>query len=84
MVVLDHLPEDASPVSVSQAGLIRLNAPARGESSGIVPLDADVDERFLDARCQLLQSRQKRAQATAQIENDQRFLRSPFLLRPAA
>ena len=29
MVVLDHLPEDASPVSVSQAGLIRLNAPAR-------------------------------------------------------
>ena len=26
---LDHIPEDASPVSVSQAGLIRLNAPAR-------------------------------------------------------
>lgn len=26
---LDHLPEDASPVSVSQAGLIRLNGPAR-------------------------------------------------------
>jgi uncharacterized protein (DUF58 family) len=28
-VRLDHLPEDASPVSVSQAGLIRLNGPAR-------------------------------------------------------
>ena len=26
---LDHIPEDASPVSVSQAGLIRLNGPAR-------------------------------------------------------
>ena len=26
---LDHLPEDASPISVSQAGLIRLNGPAR-------------------------------------------------------
>ncbi|MCH9695657.1 MAG: DUF58 domain-containing protein [Gammaproteobacteria bacterium] len=29
MVHLDHIPEDASPVSVSQAGLIRLNGPAR-------------------------------------------------------
>ncbi|MEJ2129281.1 MAG: DUF58 domain-containing protein [Woeseiaceae bacterium] len=29
MVLLDHLPENASPVSVSQAGLIRLAAPAR-------------------------------------------------------
>ncbi len=28
-VHLDHVPEDASPVSVSQAGLIRLNGPAR-------------------------------------------------------
>jgi uncharacterized protein (DUF58 family) len=26
---LDHIPEDASPISVSQAGLIRLNSPAR-------------------------------------------------------
>ena len=26
---LDHMPEDASPVSVSQTGLIRLNGPAR-------------------------------------------------------
>jgi uncharacterized protein (DUF58 family) len=26
---LDHVPEDSSPVSVSQAGLIRLNSPAR-------------------------------------------------------
>ena len=26
---LDHMPEDASPVSVTQAGLIRLNGPAR-------------------------------------------------------
>jgi len=29
VVSLDHIPEDASPVSVSQAGLIRLNGPAR-------------------------------------------------------
>ena len=29
MVALDHLPDNASPVSVSQAGLIRLSAPAR-------------------------------------------------------
>ena len=29
MPLLDHMPEDASPVSVSQAGLIRLNGPAR-------------------------------------------------------
>lgn len=28
-VRLDHVPEDASPVSVTQAGLIRLNGPAR-------------------------------------------------------
>ena len=26
---LDHIPDNASPVSVSQAGLIRLNGPAR-------------------------------------------------------
>lgn len=29
MARLDHIPEDASPISVSQAGLIRLNGPAR-------------------------------------------------------
>ena len=29
MPPLDHIPENASPVSVSQAGLIRLNGPAR-------------------------------------------------------
>ncbi len=29
MARLDHIPEDASPVSVSQAGLIRLSGPAR-------------------------------------------------------
>ena len=29
MPLLDHIPEDASPVSVSQADLIRLNGPAR-------------------------------------------------------
>jgi len=29
-VHLDHMPDDASPVSVSQSGLIRLNGPARG------------------------------------------------------
>ena len=27
---LDHIPEDASPVDVTQSGLIRLNGPARG------------------------------------------------------
>lgn len=35
MALPDHLPEDASPVSVSQAGLIRLNGPAR-----VIALDA--------------------------------------------
>ncbi len=34
MARLDHIPENASPVSVSQAGLIRLNGPARA-----IPLD---------------------------------------------
>jgi len=29
VVLLDHIPDDASPVSVSQTGLIRLNGPAR-------------------------------------------------------
>ena len=29
MIRLDHMPENASPVSVSQSGLIRLSAPAR-------------------------------------------------------
>ncbi len=29
MTRLDHMPEDASPVSISQSGLIRLNGPAR-------------------------------------------------------
>lgn len=29
MIRLDHMPDNASPVSVSQSGLIRLNAPAR-------------------------------------------------------
>jgi uncharacterized protein (DUF58 family) len=29
VVSLDHIPDDASPVSVSQTGLIRLNGPAR-------------------------------------------------------
>ena len=29
MARLDHIPDDASPISVSQAGLIRLNGPAR-------------------------------------------------------
>lgn len=29
MAAVDHIPEDASPVVVTQAGLIRLNAPAR-------------------------------------------------------
>ena len=29
MPLLDHIPENASPVNVTQAGLIRLNGPAR-------------------------------------------------------
>ena len=36
MTRLDHLHEDASPVSVSQAGLIRLNGPARAIALGVV------------------------------------------------
>jgi len=36
MALLDHLPEDASPVSVSQSGLIRLNAPARAIALDVV------------------------------------------------
>lgn len=33
---LDHLPETASPISVSQAGLIRLNGPARAIALDVV------------------------------------------------
>ena len=33
---LDHLPESASPVSVSQAGLIRLNGPARSIALNVI------------------------------------------------
>ncbi len=40
MVVLDHLPEDASPVSVSQAGLIRLNAPARAIALDVIRVNS--------------------------------------------
>jgi len=36
MAKLDHLPENASPVSVSQSGLIRLNAPARAIALDVV------------------------------------------------
>ena len=33
---LDHIPDDASPISVSQAGLIRLNGPARAIALDVV------------------------------------------------
>ncbi len=36
MARLDHIPEDASPVSVSQAGLIRLNGPARAVALNVL------------------------------------------------
>jgi len=37
---LDHLPEDASPVSVSQAGLIRLNGPARAIALNVLRVNS--------------------------------------------
>ena len=36
MPLLDHIPENASPVSVSQAGLIRLNGPARAIALDVI------------------------------------------------
>jgi uncharacterized protein (DUF58 family) len=39
-VKLDHLPEDASPISVSQAGLIRLNGPARAIALDVVRVNS--------------------------------------------
>lgn len=40
MVHLDHMPEDASPVSVSQAGLIRLNGPARSIALNVLRVNS--------------------------------------------
>jgi uncharacterized protein (DUF58 family) len=40
MALLDHLPDNASPVSVSQAGLIRLNAPARAIALDVVRVNS--------------------------------------------
>ena len=40
MVHLDHMPEDASPVSVSQAGLIRLNGPARAIALNVLRVNS--------------------------------------------
>jgi uncharacterized protein (DUF58 family) len=37
---LDHLPEDASPISVSQAGLIRLNGPARAIALNVLRVNS--------------------------------------------
>ena len=37
---LEHLPEDASPVSVSQAGLIRLNGPARAIALNVLRVNS--------------------------------------------
>lgn len=37
---LEHIPEDASPVSVSQAGLIRLNGPARAIALDVVRVNS--------------------------------------------
>lgn len=40
MPKLDHIPEDASPVSVSQAGLIRLNGPARAIALNVLRVNS--------------------------------------------
>lgn len=40
MARLDHIPEDASPVSVSQAGLIRLNGPARAIALNVLRVNS--------------------------------------------
>lgn len=40
MALLDHLPRDASPVSVDQAGLIRLNGPARAIALDVVRVNS--------------------------------------------
>jgi len=40
VVSLDHIPEDASPVSVSQAGLIRLNGPARAIALDVLRINS--------------------------------------------
>ena len=40
MPLLDHIPEDASPVSVSQAGLIRLNGPARAIALNVLRVNS--------------------------------------------
>ena len=40
MVKLDHIHEDASPVSVSQAGLIRLNGPARAIALNVLRVNS--------------------------------------------
>jgi uncharacterized protein (DUF58 family) len=37
---LDHIPDNASPVSVSQAGLIRLNGPARGIALNVLRVNS--------------------------------------------
>ncbi len=37
---LDHVPEDASPVSVTQAGLIRLNGPARAIALDVIRVNS--------------------------------------------
>lgn len=39
-VKLEHLPEDSSPISVSQAGLIRLNGPARAIALDVVRVNS--------------------------------------------
>jgi uncharacterized protein (DUF58 family) len=40
VVQLDHMPEDASPVSVSQSGLIRLNGPARAIALNVLRVNS--------------------------------------------
>ena len=40
MARLDHIPEDASPISVSQAGLIRLNGPARAIALNVLRVNS--------------------------------------------
>ena len=40
MPLLDHIPENASPISVSQAGLIRLNGPARAIALDVIRVNS--------------------------------------------
>ena len=83
MVLLDHIPENASPVSVSQAGLIRLNGPARAialavpgraslrecrrRETGLHPCVRDLDHLVVVARVQVDGDRVTQAKKTLKL-----------------